>query len=125
MIPAAWVGVVIWNPATYHLTVSLPALAGIAATAIAASGGIVAKWGIPVPRDLISGMILRVILYAIAPVLAMIPASLSSIIIYVPASQMIDISLGGLVTIALTALAASTAIFAKWGVKLPTGTLPK
>ena len=125
LIPASWVGIAIWNPETYHLMVSLPALAKVAAVAVVASGGIVAKWGVPVSPELISGLILRVLIYALNPVLTMIPAALSGIITYLPATQMLDISLGGLITIALTALTTSAAIFVKWGVKRPAGVPPK
>lgn len=119
MIPASLAGLIIWNPTTYHLTMSLPALASIAAAAVATSGGIVAKWGIPVPQDLIRGVVLRVITYAVTPLLAMIPASFGGIVTFVPATQIIDVSLGGLVTIALGAIATSLAIFNKWGVRTP------
>lgn len=119
MIPASWAGVIVYNEAASTLSMSLPALAGIVATAVAASGGIVLKWGIPVPQDAIRGVVLRVMLYAVSPALALIPSSIAGVVNFDQAHQLLTISLSGLVTVAVAAVGASGLVFAKWGVRVP------
>lgn len=117
MIPASWAGVIVFNETAGTLSMSLTALAGLVATAIAASGGIVLKWGIPVPQDAIKGVVLRVILYAMTPALALIPSSFAGVVNFDQAHQMLTVSLSALVGIAVASVGASGAIFAKWGIK--------
>lgn len=117
MIPASYAGIITFDQATDALSMSLPTLAGIVAGAIVVSGGILAKWGIPVEPEAVKAVVLRVMVYATSPALAMVPASWAGIVAFDPATQLVTLGLPALVKVAGAALITSSAIFAKWGVK--------
>jgi hypothetical protein len=60
---------------------------------------------------------IRLALYALSSLLAMIPASWAGFVAYDAAQQVVTVSLPGFVTAIVGALALSGGVFAKWGVK--------
>lgn len=59
----------------------------------------------------------RLILYVLSTVLAMVPAAWAGFVAYDSAQQIVTISLPGLAAMIATALAGSTGVFKIWGVK--------
>lgn len=59
----------------------------------------------------------RLILYVLSTVLAMVPAAWAGFVTYDAAHQLVTISLPGLASMIATALAGSAGVFKVWGVK--------
>ena len=68
-------------------------------------------------NDLLQPVVLRLIAYVLSPLVAMIPAAYAGAVHWDAVNYVLTISFPGLVSAALGGLAASSAIFAKWGVK--------
>jgi hypothetical protein len=60
---------------------------------------------------------LRLIVYVLSTLLAMVPASWAGFVSYDATLQVVTISLPGLITAVAGGLAVSGGIFARWGVK--------
>jgi len=59
----------------------------------------------------------RLVLYALSTVAAMIPASWAGYIVYDATSQMLQISLPGLAAAIVGGLGLSSVVFRRWGVR--------
>jgi ABC-type nitrate/sulfonate/bicarbonate transport system substrate-binding protein len=62
-------------------------------------------------------VILRVIAYALSSLIAMIPVAYAGAIHFDPATNTLTIGFSGLVAAAVSGIALSGGIFAKWGIK--------
>ncbi len=60
---------------------------------------------------------LRLALYAVSTLLGMIPAALAGFVTYNSDTDILTISVGGLITALVVGLGATGGIFARWGVK--------
>lgn len=116
-LPAWAAGLVIVHPELNEVWISPTTAATLIATAIASNLTIAAKWGIRVDPASVSPLILRLILFGVAPALAALPTSWSGFLRLDEATSMIVFSFGGLAMTATVALGGSAAVFAKWGVK--------
>jgi len=68
-------------------------------------------------NTLMQPVILRLIAYVLSPLIAMIPVAYAGAVHFDAATYVLTISLPGLVSAAIAGLGASSAIFARWGVK--------
>lgn len=60
---------------------------------------------------------LRLVIYALSSLFSMLPAAWAGWVSYDAAAQMVQVSVPGLAAAAMTGLAVSGGIFARWGVK--------
>lgn len=59
----------------------------------------------------------RVVLYVLSTVLAMLPASWAGLVAFDPETNMLMLSVPGIAAAVVTGLAGSAAVFSKWGIK--------
>ena len=66
---------------------------------------------------LLQPVVLRVIAYVLSPLIAMVPVAYAGAVHFDAVTYTLTVSFPGLVSAAIGGLAASSAIFAKWGIK--------